>query len=289
MKIALLCVNPSLYANTRLCEYAQKKRWEFDLINPFMLSLNEFLASEKIYDYVITRITGVLKDDFDLNIIEHLEKSAKVMANPLRTHELVRNKLTQYVRFQKAGLSVVPFYSFRGEFLPEYMKSMQEIFGDLLKNDTFIMKPERGNQGKGVNLVRGSDALRSWLETFMVLGDQKWIIQPFVEGAREIRFFLVKDQGPIILEKAITFENFKGNFHQGANSAHLTLGETPQVAIDLAYEAFRMSGAHYASVDLLYKDGKAYLLELNNSPGFKEIESKLNVDLPSLLFSSNCQ
>lgn len=283
MKIALLCVNPTLYANTRIQEYAKSRNYELDIINPFAISLNEFLQSSKTYDFVFTRVTGVLKDDFDLNLIEHLEKSAKVMANPLKTHMLVRNKLTQYVKFQAAGLSVVPFYSFRGECPDSYLSHMEEVFGEHLKDENYIIKPERGNQGKGVNLVRGKDSLKSWLETFMVMGDQKWIIQPFMK-AREIRFFFIKDKTPIILEKSITLSNFKGNFHQGADSAHLSLGETPQVAIDLAYDVFRMSGAYYASVDLLYKDGKAYLLELNNSPGLREIESKLNVDLGSLLF-----
>jgi len=126
--------------------------------------------------------------------------------------------------------------------------------------------------------------LMSWLETFYVMGDQKWIVQPFMNDSREIRFFMVKDKKPIILEKYISEDNFKGNFHQGATSIQLSLAETPQIVIDLAYEAFRMSGAYYASIDLLYRNNKAYILELNNSPGLREVEAKLDLDVGKFLF-----
>lgn len=284
MKIALLSAKPDLYANTRIREISQGRGYEFTWIHPFEVSLNQFLNTKFDFDLVFTRVTGVMQDDFDLLLIKHLEKFSKIMANPIKTHELVRNKLAQYTKFSQAGLSVTPYYSFRGTPTSKTLEEIREVFGEELKKETYIIKPEKGNQGKGVNIIRGNDSLMSWLETFYVMGDQKWVVQPFMDNSREIRFFIVKDKKPIILEKYISEDNFKGNFHQGATSIQLSLAETPQVVIDLAYEAFRMSGAYYASIDLLYRNNKAYILELNNSPGLREVETKLDIDMGKFLF-----
>ena len=65
------------------------------------------------------------------------------------------------------------------------------IFLSLPKGRCFILKTNRGNRGLGVNIVRGKDSLFSFLETFWAIKDQRFVLQPYINGAKEFRVFLL--------------------------------------------------------------------------------------------------
>jgi hypothetical protein len=87
---------------------------------------------------------------------------------------------------------------------------LEDIFS-ISKNNKYVLKMNRGNQGIGVNLISGTQSLKSILETFHALNDQKFIIQPYIEHKKELRIFVIKNQIMAIIEKTITSEDFRGN------------------------------------------------------------------------------
>ena len=136
----------------------------------------------------------------------------------------------------------------------------------------------RGNQGIGVNYIEGLKSLKSLLETFYAIKDQRFIIQPFIEHFKEWRLFIIKGEVIATVEKAITTQDdFRGN---SKRSSGKLIKKLPPALEELALESFNNSHLDYAGIDILESSKGEYLiLEINAIPGFKQVEelSKINI------------
>jgi len=136
-------------------------------------------------------------------------------------------------------------------------------------NQQYIIKMNRGNQGVGVNFISNFLSLKSLLETFEAIGDQKFIIQPYLEHNLEFRVFFIKNEIYSVIEKRLDNTDFRGNFR---NSTGRVLTNLDPHLKDLIYRAIQESKLDYGGIDIFLYQNQYYFLEINAIPGFKQIE-----------------
>lgn len=267
--------SPDLYTTKRLLLEANKLKYQNSWLNPyqFLISTNSVSSVKKESSALyFHRTTGIRYDDFDLIVSQHHSDLGYKITNPLHSLESFRSKDRQALFFAENKLSSIETVSYRGELNENYW----DIISALSSEQKFIIKMVRGNQGIGVNLVNGLQSLKSFLETFNAIKDQKFIIQPFIEHKREWRIFILKNEIIGIVERKLQKEDFRGNSKR-------SLGKiVKKISAEIQNEALRgasLSGLDYCGVDII-DDGKDfYFLEFNPVPGFEQIEklSGLNI------------
>jgi len=134
----------------------------------------------------------------------------------------------------------------------------------------------RGNQGIGVNLVYGVHSLKSLLETFHAMKDQKFIIQPFIEHKKEWRVFVIKNQIISIIERTIGKDDFRGNSKRSKGKCIKKISSEIEAEILRAVE---LSGLDYCGVDIISDSNNYYFLEINAVPGFEQVEELSGINI----------
>ncbi len=196
-------------------------------------------------DSYLVRSTGVYGDDRDLDLLRRTQKS---VINPVRTHELLRDKAVQFHFLEKKGFHVIPWKTLdgRGDFLPEKV----------------LIKPIRGQGGWGIRVMDQG----TFLEWEKSTTDRSWIVQPYLEKWKEFRLFFCGDE-EILLERS---GEVAANFTQGGEARHVAI---PPALSELGEEIRMISGAQYGAVDFFETpQGEHLILEINPVPGIEQLE-----------------
>ena len=269
--------SPHLYATKRLLNEASKLKYQNSWINPYQFIISDRtipLVNLEQTNLYFHRTTGIRYDDFDLAVSQFHSGHGLTITNPLRALEFFRSKERQALFFLENNFNSIETVSYRGELNAKYW----DIICDLSKDQKFIIKMVRGNQGIGVNLVNGLQSLKSFLETFHAMKDQKFIIQPFIEHKKEWRVFILKNEIIGIIERTLHNDDFRGNSKR-SSSLGKNIKKIPREIQNEALRAVNFSGLDYCGIDII-EDGKNfYFLELNPVPGFEQLEelSGLNI------------
>jgi RimK family alpha-L-glutamate ligase len=260
--------SPDLYSTKRLLLEANKLKYDFSCLNPYqyIVSTNSKIQGpidqSNLY---LHRTTGVRYDDFDLVVSQFHRNLGFQISNSLSSIETFRSKDRQSLFFMENDLSTIETVIYRGELNEKYWDHISK----LSTNQKFIIKMIRGNQGIGVNLVNGLQSMKSFLETFHALKDQKFIIQPFIEHKREWRIFVLKNEIIGIVERKLSKEDFRGNSKRSSGKA------IKRLPIEIQNEVLRgvkLSGLDYCGVDIIDDGDHFTFLEFNPVPGFEQIE-----------------
>ncbi|MDD4973125.1 MAG: ATP-grasp domain-containing protein [Bacteriovorax sp.] len=267
--------SPDLYTTKRLLTEANKLKYGNSWLNPyqFLISTNILPSAKKERpDLYFHRTTGIRYDDFDLIVSQHHSDLGYKITNPLHSLETFRSKDRQMLFFGQNKLSSIESISYRGELNENYWESIST----LSPGQKFIIKMVRGNQGIGVNLVNGLQSLKSLLETFNAIKDQKFIIQPFIEHKKEWRIFILKNEIIGIVERRPIIEDFRGNSKR-------SLGKIiKKISTEIQNEALRgvsLSGMDYCGVDIIDDGNNFYFLEFNPVPGFEQMEKLTGLNI----------
>lgn len=268
--LAILTTNLRLYSVKRFVEEASKLNLKTSLLNPYqthiVLNSPHIKSPAFTFDYVLHRITGCRFDDFDLDYLNSLKKPSTVVINSLDSLRLHRTKLHQLIHFKEKSIPAVPSMAFRGEIdlaiLDEFMR--------VHPASAWILKMERGNQGKGVNLVQSKAELLSWIETLTLLNHQGILIQPFQKVIREFRAYVLNHEIVGILIRETSGDGFKANYAQSAKA--VLYNESNQPLINLVEKTYQSSGCFYASIDILETPEGFQVLEVNSVTGFEQFE-----------------
>ena len=267
--------SPDLYTTKRLIVEAKKLKYQYSWLNPYqyLISKERVLLTKQVHDNLFFhRTTGVRYDEFDLLVSKYHQNMGYKITNNLSSLESFRNKDRQALFFNEHNLSNIETIIYRGELNEKYWENISK----LSTNQKYIIKMVRGNQGIGVNLINGNQSLRSVLETFHALKDQKFIIQPFIEHKKEWRVFVLKNEILAIVERKIKKEDFRGNskFSTGKMLKKIPLEVQTELLIGV-----RLSGLDYCGVDIIEDGKKFYFLEFNPVPGFEQIEKLSNANV----------
>lgn len=271
--VIISSLNPNLYTTKRLLEEATKLKHSTFYINPYQSSLpTKEKVTEGLYFH---RTTGTNYDDFDLVVTKHHKNMGMKVTNPLEVIPTFRAKDLQWLFFNEYKLPAIPTHLYRGEMTEKIESDLAKLGG---REQKFILKMSRGNQGIGVNFLESKKSLQSVLETFHAMKDQRFIIQPFIAHKKEWRIFILKGAILACIEKTLARDDFRGNAKRSESGKMLK--KIPAELELVALKAFEASGLDYAGIDLLLSDqGKIMLLEINPVPGFEQAEklSGLNI------------
>ncbi len=274
-KIIVASESPHLYTTKRLLAEAQTLGYQNSWLNPykyFLTNTEVLLDLSNHEDIYFHRTTGIRYDDFDLMVSKYFSQSGFKISNPLLGIENFRDKDKQAFFFSANQITNIPSIMFRGPLTEEQWQKVLE----LSSVQKYILKMSRGNQGIGVNLINGAQSLKSLLETFLALKDQKFLIQPYLEHTREWRYFIIKNEIHAIIERSISHDDFRGN---SKRSSGQWIKKSPADLIESVQKVARLSGLDYCGIDILEHNHQMYFIELNSIPGFEQIEelTKINI------------
>jgi len=283
--------HPELYSSKRLVEEISQIQASASFLDPYNygIELTHLKTEEKKSGIVFHRTTGIRFADFDLSVSLSLETKGKMIANSLESFNQLRGKERQALFFAKHNIPFIPTYSFRGRPEKKRLEQITHFFKNLgFHDEAYILKTIRGNQGIGVNIIRGNDSLASLLETFWAIQDQSFIIQPFVNIEEELRIFSISGK----IEGALSRKPGKGEFRsnsargQAESVAPLSL---PRSLHELIYKLYEKSKALYAGIDLLKKDGQYIIIEYNLVPGFDQMEHLTGTNIAKKIVHATSQ
>lgn len=267
-----------LYTTEKLLFEASKLEMQTKWFNPYE-SLLELKTHHSINTPKISfeglyflRTTGTRYDDFDLSVATHFEDLGLKVTNPLSVIHDFRSKDRQALFFKRHKLPTVASLLYRGKLNDLYWDEMV----DLSPNEQYVLKMVRGNQGTGVNLISGLQSLKSILETFHALKDQKFLLQPYIEHKKEWRIFVIKNEIIAIIERTISKEDFRGNSKRSKGKWLKKL--SPDIE-EMILKAAALSGLDYCGIDLMETKKGPLFLEINAVPGFQQAEELSGINI----------
>lgn len=219
----------------------------------------------------LARTTGVYKNDLDLAFIGSLP-SDKVV-NPYSSLKLFRSKKSQYEWFEQFNFPCLPWL---------YLKDLDPLTIEkfCILYPQILVKPNLGQGGWGIQ-VFSKDELLSWCRKQKKMGDEDYILQPYISKAVEFRYFFIKKQKPIVLQRK-PGSGVAANFRQIGEAV---LSDLP-FGNDLLEGLIENSGAFYGAIDLFIQDGEILILELNTAPGIEQLEQVSGKNVARMLLDS---
>jgi ribosomal protein S6--L-glutamate ligase/gamma-F420-2:alpha-L-glutamate ligase len=172
-------------------------------------------------------------------------------------------KLTQNYLFSSNGLPVIPTKSLAE---PALLNENELKF-------PLILKKNLSSLGTGVLKFDSYINLKKSVTT----GTSEFIVQNFLPTGEDYRIFVIGDEVlPKVMKKKAPEGKYITNYSQGGIVSSEDLTEELS---SLAMRAAKAANADYCGVDIMYGEGKPYILEINRSANFEGFEgiTKLNV------------
>lgn len=179
----------------------------------------------------------------------------------------VYDKLTQAIVLHKAGLPTVDSKIYGGFSFQVEKKTLPLLF-----------KPISGSHGFGVKKINSQQSFDRYQAT---LFPWKTIVQPYINVKSDFRVLVVG-------EKVVGAINRKNAYKLGLETNNYP-SEFIQVIGDtklerLAIEAVRALELQFAGVDVIEdEDGNRFILEVNDSAGYKRLDSVCQTDTANIL------
>lgn len=235
-----------------------KKAWSFR--SGKWVKINQAIKPNLIYDKVAGKFDFVA---FDRKLL--MSRHSKMFNNPL-FRMVVNNKLSQYMFF--------------GEFMPKSFVAMDKNelkkVSSKIKSQKLVVKPLYGSGGNGIVIDEKTKAL-----------DKKYnypvLVQEFIVSEKGIPEFSRKKE---VSDLRLVFMNHKlsyalsriakdgslfTNLHQGASGIIVPSKKIPKSVWKIVHnvvEKLKMFPAAQYSLDFIFSNsGKAYLVEMNTTPG----------------------
>ena len=229
---------------------------------------------------VIISRRGVVKNTYTRGIQSLLENHGFFCINPLTAIEICENKYITAERLLHAGLPTP-----KTALIPDEGSidgAVEEIGGKF----PVILKTLSGAGGVGVSIIESKESLKSVLQTIWKVSKSEVLIQEKIESDHDIRIQVLtkkfnyhrddEDNVKIIgyMRRNRVDGDFRTNHSLGGTVEKTDLTEEHK---ELAIQAAAAMGCHWCGVDLITdkKTGKAYVLEVNASPGTKGIKKAI--------------
>ncbi|HXH29657.1 MAG TPA: hypothetical protein VNJ01_02480 [Bacteriovoracaceae bacterium] len=213
---------------------------------------------------VLVRTTGVYGDERDLEILERFFAPEEII-NTLPTLRVLRNKKLQYQIFPTVNIPALPWLDLQHASVP-----MIRAFLVRHPGSRFLVKPHRGQGGWGIETFSREQML-TWTGDRT---DKEFILQPYLEGWRELRCFFI-DDWCLSLER----ENSGGaasNFTAGGTARLIDLPPSVKELVGRIRKHFQLT---YGAIDFLQQREELITLEINSAPGVEQLEAITGVNV----------
>lgn len=278
MKIGILSRKATLYSTQRLCQAAESRGHEVQVIDYLRCYMDTTPEHSSIHfkgkaleslDAIIPRI-GAKKTFYGTAVVRQFETMGTYSINPSIAITRSRDKLRALQLLAMKGLD-----------MPK--TGFAHAIGDvdalikLVGGCPLIIKLLEGTQGVGVVLAETHKAAESVLQTLIGL-NANIIVQEFIHESQgeDIRCFVIGDKVVAAMKRCAEPGEFRANLHRGGRSELVTVSKAER---EVAVKAAKIMGLGMAGVDLLRSSRGPLVLEINSSPGLEGIEKATNMDI----------
>lgn len=175
----------------------------------------------------------------------------------LRELQVARSKIATYQRLAQNGIRVPDTMVFFKDSDPEILSGR---FGY-----PFVVKPDSGFGGIGVELIHNGQELKDYFATLSY--GQAYVAQEYIATSkgRDIRVVVLHGKYYFSMERhASNPDEFRSNVHVGGTTQEKTLTEEEKVFCEKVASIFDLP---IIGLDLMIGDGEYVLAEVNAFPG----------------------
>jgi RimK family alpha-L-glutamate ligase len=272
MKIALITTYPKAEEINRIKEEVEKRGDEFNLVNfnkfGFSVFNNNLLMNEISdlnTDLVIIRGIFIAIHSITPLVDYFKSRNIKVFDNHLSIHKYAINKVADYIKLSLNNIPVPnTYYSREFENYSEFAEKLMY---------PVVLKSIR--MGKGASVVKLDD--KKALEEFIKIYQEEnqdssaknLMMQEFINYKYDLRIFMIGNEA-FSMRRIPSENDFRANFSLGGSVEPFEITEEIK---DLATRAIKAVELDIAGVDVLIdKEDRAYILEVNHTPGMLGIE-----------------
>ena len=175
----------------------------------------------------------------------------------LRELQVARSKIATYQRFAQNGIRVPDPMVFFKDSDPETLSGRVGY--------PFVVKPDSGFGGIGVELIHNGQELKDYFATLSY--GQAYVAQEYIATSkgRDIRVVVLHGRYYFSMERhASNPDEFRSNVHVGGTTQEKTLTEEEKVFCEKVASIFDLP---IIGLDLMIGDGEYVLAEVNAFPG----------------------
>ncbi len=191
-------------------------------------------------------------------IVENMLQNAGIESVlDLKELQTARSKIATYQRFAQHGIRVPDTIVF---FKDSDKQTLVNRFGY-----PFVVKPDSGFGGEGVELIHNEQELQNYFEKLAY--GQAYVAQEYISTSkgRDIRVVILHGRYYFSMERrASDPEEFRSNVHVGGTTNVITLTEEEKAFCEKAASIFKLP---ILGLDLMIGDGEYVLAEVNAFPG----------------------
>lgn len=209
-----------------------------------------------------------------MDVLHTLAELGVPVFNPASAIEYTVDKARTSLRLHLKGLSTPKTWACENRVLARQIASQQ-----FAKQNTLVIKPLFGCQGKGIEKITNLEAF----DNIQAVGDAFYLqeyIEPFTPNQwQDWRLMVVDSQ--VCAAMSRRSDHWITNFAQGASCLAATI--TPEME-QLAIAATEAVQADYAGVDIIRTvDGHYTVLEVNSVPAWKGLFQATKIDVAGYL------
>lgn len=220
-------------------------------------------------EVVLPRIGSTI-EDAELAVVLHLELSGVSMVNGFHALAVARDKFLSARILDSAGIPVP-------QTLLVAAAGQLPAAVDRLGGFPLVMKACRGRQGTAVFLVKEMAFARYILEQ-PPRPSEGVIIQRYLPEAAsgDVRIVIVGERPVAFMRRVPRRGDFRSNVHLKGRG--VPWDPSPEW-IELALRATKTLGLQVSGVDMVSGEEGPLVLEVNTTPGFRELERVTGVDV----------
>lgn len=278
----MLARSPGLYSHKRICEAAQARGHEIQVVNTLRCYMNITSRRPELhyngkalegFDAVIPRI-GASVTYYGLAVLRQFEMMGVWPLNESVAIGRSRDKLRSMQLLARAGIGL-PVTAFAHD--PRQAAEVVKLVGGA----PVIIKLIEGTQGIGVVLGETESSARSVIEAFRG-ASVNILVQEFIREANgaDIRVFVIGGKAVASMQRKGAGDEFRSNLHRGGTATAIKI--TPQERTT-AIRAAKILGLNVCGVDMLRSDHGPVVLEVNSSPGLEGVEKATGCDIADAL------
>jgi ribosomal protein S6--L-glutamate ligase len=270
--------NHRYHPNRRFIEAALRMGHRPVLIDPWKCLLTAGFDGEIMryrgkafphLDVALPRI-GATIEDYEMAVVKQLELMAIPLVNGFDSIAKSRDKFVCLQVLASQGIRVPR------SIVVTDCRNLAKRIRDL-NGLPVIVKLLRGRQGTGVTLAESYQAVEFVLNNLSGFGDAA-LLQEFVEESRgrDIRALVVGGEVRASMVRESRGGDFRSNIHLKGVGGRIELSDEHE---EIALRSAEALGLDVAGVDMLQSNLGPMVLEVNYSPGFRELEKVAGTDI----------
>lgn len=279
MWIAILTTRTRLYhPNARLLEAASRKGCVARLLHPEAVFARTFddEKEEDLPRVVVPRIGSTI-EDHELAALFYLEQKGVPALNDFNSLVVARDKFLSLMKLASQGLSVPRTVLVQTE--KEIPKAIEALGGLPV-----IAKGLRGRQGTGVEKVEDF-AFARYLVSHPPFPLEGVLFQELLPQAAQgdIRTVVVMGKAIASMRRIPRKGEFRSNIHLRGMGEEF---QPPGSWLGLAIRASEILGLKVAGVDMVEGPNGPIIIEVNTTPGFRELERVTGCDVAGAIIDA---